>query len=99
MSELRPTGLDRARWPLYPVEHSYRSRSRPEENLAIPGLPWQQNPTAWNPAYLGGPVPAVPQTLQPAYGTFYDSSPNVALMGGPGAGAGVMTNWGGIAQT
>lgn len=91
---LRPLLLDRARWPMYPVEHSFRSRARPFEDLAVPGLPQQENPTGWNP--WTGRVDTEPPTLEPAYGTFYDSSPNVGLGGGPGAGAGVMSNWGGI---
>jgi len=81
---------------MYPVEHSYHSRSRPFENLAVPGLPQQENPTGWDART--GVVETKPTTLQPAYSTFYDSTPNGDFGGGPGGGAGVMNEWSSLAS-
>lgn len=92
MSGMRPDLSDRARWPMYSQEHSNRSQSVAHDNLAVPGLDQQGSQTGWS-AYFGVVQPQ-PITLQPAYGTFYDSTPNLTLGGWRGPGQ--LGNWGGI---
>jgi hypothetical protein len=93
---MRSSLEDRALWPMYPVEHSFRSRGVPMDNLVVPGLPQQANATGWDP--WAGVSEARPVSLQPAYGVFYDSTPVVAFGGGPGAGCGVTGIWSGIVE-
>jgi hypothetical protein len=84
----------RPRWPAHPKSWSWWSLTQPHTNLPVPGLVTTESVTEFD-AYAGVVQP-IPQSLQPAYGSFSDQSPNGRFGGGPGGGV-AWGNWGGIA--
>ena len=84
----------RPRWPTFPRTWSWWSLTQPHTNLPVPGLASTESITGFHP--YQGIVQPIAQSLQPAYGTFSDQSPNGRFGGGPGGGV-AWGNWGGIA--